>query len=104
MKYFPALLAAILTCGPAIAQNAPANAADSHQGSSNACTENSGLGEWQQKPAWNGWGAGIANSRFQDAAGAQLTPEQVSHLKLKWAFGFPGAKSVYSQPTLVGGR
>lgn len=104
MKYFPALVAAVLTCGPAIAQNTADVAADSHPGSSNTCTGNSGLGEWHQKPAWNGWGAGITNARFQDAAGAQLMAEQVSHLKLKWAFGFPGAKSVYSQPTVVGGR
>ena len=44
---------------------------------SDRCGQNSGLGDRSAKPSWNGWGAGIANARFQDAASAQLTPEQV---------------------------
>jgi len=55
-------------------------------------------------PSWNGWGAGAANNRFQPAAQAGLTAEQVPHLKLKWAFGFPGASSVWGQPTIVAGH
>ena len=31
-------------------------------------------------------------------------PTQVPNLKLKWAFGFPGAEEVYGQPTVAGGR
>jgi polyvinyl alcohol dehydrogenase (cytochrome) len=54
-------------------------------------------------PSWNGWGAGLANTRSQVAANAQLTAEQVPHLELKWAFGFPDATSSWSQPTIVGG-
>jgi len=54
-------------------------------------------------PRWNGWGADINNSRFQPAAMAGLTPEQVPRLQLKWAFGFPGASSAEAQPTIVGG-
>ena len=26
------------------------------------------------------------------------------HLKVKWAFGYPGARTAYGQPTVVGGR
>src|SRR6516225_7715327 len=70
----------------------------------NTCPQNAGLGDWSTRPNWNGWGASITNTRFQSAEGAQLAPEQVSRLKLKWAFGFPGAKSVYGQPTVVAGR
>jgi len=70
----------------------------------NNCATNSGLGDLGAKPSWNGWGAGITNARFQEAAGAQLSPDQVRRLKLKWAFGFPDAKSVYGQPTVVAGR
>jgi len=91
MKY-SLLLWALATAAPVWAQ------------SSNSCSTNSGLGDWSAKPAWNGWGAGITNARFQDGAGAQLPPDQVARLKLKWAFGFPGAKAVYGQPTVVAGR
>jgi polyvinyl alcohol dehydrogenase (cytochrome) len=52
---------------------------------------------------WNGWGAGLDNARFQSAQAAQLTPDQVPKLKVKWAFGFP-PDAVLSQPAIVGGR
>jgi polyvinyl alcohol dehydrogenase (cytochrome) len=54
-------------------------------------------------PQWNGWGAGLANTRFQSAENAGLTVDQVSKLKVKWAFGFP-PNTQLSQPTVVGGR
>jgi polyvinyl alcohol dehydrogenase (cytochrome) len=53
-------------------------------------------------PRWNGWGADPENTRYQKDAG--LTAEDVPKLKLKWAFGFPGATSAYSQPAVAGGR
>jgi len=53
---------------------------------------------------WNGWGADLGNSRFQTAEAAGLTPAQVPHLKLKWAFGVPNAGSMYGQPSIAGGR
>lgn len=55
-------------------------------------------------PSWNGWGADNANTRFQPAAAAQLRVEDVPGLKLKWAFGFPGARAVSGQPAVVAGR
>jgi polyvinyl alcohol dehydrogenase (cytochrome) len=55
-------------------------------------------------PAWNGWGVTITNSRFEPAEAARLTADDVSQLKLKWAFGFPGASSGGTQPVVVGGR
>jgi polyvinyl alcohol dehydrogenase (cytochrome) len=51
---------------------------------------------------WNGWGVDLANTRFQPSPG--LTAQQVSTLKLKWAFGFPNGRSVFGQPTIAGGR
>ena len=57
-----------------------------------------------EQPNWNGWGGNIAQHRFQTAAAAQLPASQVSRLKLKWAFGFPGANRAFAQPTVVGGR
>ncbi len=58
----------------------------------------------QNGAGWNGWGADISNARSQTAQAAQLTAAQVPHLKLKWAFGLAGAKQVFGEPSVVGGR
>jgi polyvinyl alcohol dehydrogenase (cytochrome) len=55
-------------------------------------------------PYWNGWGAGDSNARSQSAKMAGLPKEDVGRLKLKWAFGVPGVKSILSQPAVAGGR
>jgi polyvinyl alcohol dehydrogenase (cytochrome) len=55
-------------------------------------------------PVWTGWGVDTHNTRFQPARFAALTPEQVKTLKLKWAFGYPGASATYGQPTSYAGR
>ena len=55
-------------------------------------------------PHWNGWGVDPAQSRFQPAAMAGLAAADVPRLKLKWAFGFPGATFAFAQPTVIGGR
>ena len=55
-------------------------------------------------PRWNGWGAGTANSRYQDGPMAGFTAEDVPRLQVKWAFGFPGELSADAQPTVAGGR
>jgi polyvinyl alcohol dehydrogenase (cytochrome) len=70
----------------------------------NHCSDDAAIAGPLSGPSWNGWGAGVANTRFQPATQAGLTAEQVPHLKLKWAFGFPGASSVWGQPTVVAGR
>ena len=55
--------------------------------------------------AWNGWSPDVDNARFQPAAAAGLTPDQVPRLTLKWAFGYPGGVAGASgPPTVVGGR
>jgi len=56
------------------------------------------------RPRWNGWGANLAQHRFQSAQMSQLPANQVPRLKLKWAFGFPGVNRAFAQPTVVGGR
>ena len=70
----------------------------------NRCADNPPLARDAARPAWNCWGVNISNSRFQAAAAAGLTPESVSRLKLKWAFGYPGGLSAYGQPTVFAGR
>jgi polyvinyl alcohol dehydrogenase (cytochrome) len=67
----------------------------------NKCSTPSPLGDLAAGPGWNGWSPDDENARFQSAAAAGLTVEQLSKLKLKWAFGFPGATAMYSQPTIV---
>ncbi|MBH5402198.1 PQQ-binding-like beta-propeller repeat protein [Bradyrhizobium sp. CNPSo 4010] len=54
-------------------------------------------------PRWNGWGVDTNNSRFQPADMAGLTATQVPHLRLKWAYAFPGASVSFAPPTIVGG-
>ena len=55
-------------------------------------------------PVWNGWGVDTGNTRFQPAAQAGITADQVPKLSLKWAFGFPDATSAWSQPAIFGGH
>jgi polyvinyl alcohol dehydrogenase (cytochrome) len=70
----------------------------------NRCAENPPLADPAASPGWNGWGAGPANTRFQDATQAGLSAASVPGLKLQWVFGLPNATSAYSQPTVVSGR
>jgi len=51
---------------------------------------------------WNSWGVDIANSRYQ--AHTSIGADNISRLKLKWAFGVPDTSTAYGQPTIVGGR
>jgi polyvinyl alcohol dehydrogenase (cytochrome) len=56
------------------------------------------------KPHWNGWGVDPTQHRFQPADMARLDPSDAARLKVKWAFGFPGATRSVAQPTVFGGR
>ena len=53
---------------------------------------------------WNGWGNGLANTRFQSAQAAGLSSDDVPHLKLKWAFGLPAGGETSGEPSVFGGR
>jgi polyvinyl alcohol dehydrogenase (cytochrome) len=53
---------------------------------------------------WNGWGNGVTNTRYQPGDKSRLTSSSVSHLTLKWAFGFAGVNSARAQPAVAGGR
>jgi polyvinyl alcohol dehydrogenase (cytochrome) len=70
----------------------------------NHCANNPPMADPASGPAWNGWGAGAGNTRFQSAKAAGLSADRVPHLKLKWAFGIPMGLSTYGQPTIVSGR
>jgi polyvinyl alcohol dehydrogenase (cytochrome) len=70
----------------------------------NRCALNPPLADPEAFAGWNGWGGDLTNARFQPSGAAGIASEQVPQLKLKWAFGVPGAHSAYGQPTVVGGR
>jgi len=55
-------------------------------------------------PHWNGWGVDSSQHRFQPSVMAQLAPDDVPRLKVKWAFGYPGAVRAFAQPTIAAGR
>jgi polyvinyl alcohol dehydrogenase (cytochrome) len=58
----------------------------------------------QPSVAWNGWSPGTSNARFQTRELAGLSADQVPRLKLRWAFGFDGDVSAFSQPTVLDGH
>ncbi|HXQ26424.1 MAG TPA: PQQ-binding-like beta-propeller repeat protein [Candidatus Acidoferrales bacterium] len=70
----------------------------------NHCAANPPLADPASAPSWNGWSADLTNTRFQTAAAAGITADQVPHLKLKWAFGYPTGLSAFGQPAVVSGR
>lgn len=55
-------------------------------------------------PSWNGWSPERDNTRFVPGVRARLTIEQVSRLKLKWAFGFEGDIAAFAEPTVIGNQ
>ncbi len=67
--------------------------------SANHCRENIGA-IVPTSADWNGVGLDLANTRFQE--NTSITRENVSRLKLKWAFAYPGG-SAYGTPVAVGG-
>src|SRR5690349_12294326 len=70
----------------------------------NQCSANAKFPGPSAGPSWNGWSPDATNTRFQPAKAAGITAAQVPNLRLKWAFGLPNAASMYSQPTISGGR
>lgn len=52
------------------------------------------------KGSWNGWGGTPAGNRFTENGGIKAA--DLPRLRLAWAFGFPRALSVRTQPTVVG--
>jgi polyvinyl alcohol dehydrogenase (cytochrome) len=68
------------------------------------CTESAAPRDPLAGGAWNGWGVDLQNTRYQPAGAAGLTAANVSRLRLKWAFGFPGVSASGSQVTVVGSR
>jgi polyvinyl alcohol dehydrogenase (cytochrome) len=68
----------------------------------NRCSASTPMGDPSRRGGWNGWGNGVANTRFQPNGG--LTAADLPKLKLKWAFGYSVVTSARAQPILAGGR
>ncbi len=68
----------------------------------NACPDDAKLSNPLIGGNWLGWSPDSTTSgRYQSVAG--LDAAAVSNLKLKWAFGLPGAATLRSQPVVGGG-
>jgi len=70
----------------------------------NPCTDGLTMRDPASGPAWNGWGNGPANTRFQDKAQGGLTAADLPRLELKWAYGYPNVSTTRAQPSVAGGR
>ncbi|HTX24535.1 MAG TPA: PQQ-binding-like beta-propeller repeat protein [Steroidobacteraceae bacterium] len=68
------------------------------------CTSAPPMSDPARGAGWNGWGNGIANTRFQTRERGGLSAADLPRLELKWAFGFVNVASVRTQPAVVGGR
>jgi polyvinyl alcohol dehydrogenase (cytochrome) len=79
----------------------PVTAERKHDEITNACPASAG---WKDGPGWSGWGAGLANMRFQPANEAGLRAEDVPRLAPKWVFAFPDTSVLRSQPAVYRGR
>jgi polyvinyl alcohol dehydrogenase (cytochrome) len=66
------------------------------------CLEKEPALSTKRSGGWTGWSPTFSNTRFQRAEAAGLTASQVSNLKLKWAFGFPGDIIAFGAPTVQG--
>ena len=56
-----------------------------------------------QGPSWASWGAGLNNTRYQEAKDAGIEASDLPRLKLKWAFAFPDTSTLRSQPAVYRG-
>ncbi|MGA8034439.1 MAG: PQQ-binding-like beta-propeller repeat protein [Candidatus Acidiferrales bacterium] len=71
-------------------------------GNGNACPANQAA--VASAALWNGWGVDLDNSRFQPDAAAGLAKSDVPRLRVKWAFGLPGATGAGGPATIFRGR
>jgi polyvinyl alcohol dehydrogenase (cytochrome) len=101
-----AILGFSLTVFAAGSLNASAQETAGGSATGGACPNNNAAAftDPLNKPHWNGWGVDPSQHRFQPADMARLSASDVARLKLKWAFGFPGASRAVTQPTVFGGR
>ncbi|MFK7730490.1 MAG: PQQ-binding-like beta-propeller repeat protein, partial [Pseudomonadales bacterium] len=59
--------------------------------------------DYSAQPDAQTWGVDLGNSRFYDDGVTDINANNISQLKLKWAFAFPDAIRARSQPTTAAG-
>ncbi len=59
--------------------------------------------DFNEPPTFSGWGVDPAGTHAIPAKVSGLNRKNIGRLKLKWAFGFPHAARMRSQPALAGG-
>lgn len=67
------------------------------------CTKDAKQLDWSQPMSAANWGLTWGNTREVTEAAAGITAGDVPNLKLKWAFAFPDAQRVRSQPLIAAG-
>ncbi|HEX4851568.1 MAG TPA: PQQ-binding-like beta-propeller repeat protein, partial [Puia sp.] len=61
------------------------------------------LANYQPKKSdHSGWGNNLAGTGFRNRSASGINQENVSSLKLKWAFAFPDATVIRSKPAVIG--
>lgn len=85
-----------------LGQNAPKNHAAT--GQTGHCGAMPSKLDNATRRSWTSWGAGIQNWRFQAPGEAALGTQDLSRLRLRWAFGVPETASIRSQPAFYAGR
>jgi polyvinyl alcohol dehydrogenase (cytochrome) len=68
------------------------------------CADRRAIVSGRPKSSWNGWSPESNNARYQSTEAAGLSIDQAHGLKLKWAFGFDGDVTAFSQPTVIDGQ
>jgi outer membrane protein assembly factor BamB/mono/diheme cytochrome c family protein len=67
------------------------------------CTGRTAMFDTYRQPAASGWGITPDSTRYIDAKTAGLTATYLPRLELKWAFAFPNAQRIRSQPAIAYG-
>ncbi len=91
------------TLGPEGVFSYPASAFCPKASFKNASARDDSAGQLA-RAEWLSWGGDLSNSRHQTATNTALNDLNVQRLKLKWAFGFPGASSASAQPLVYNNR
>ena len=66
------------------------------------CEEGDFLNDRSAYPRVDNWGLGLHNQRYHSSQDLQLNANNVSKLKLDWAFAFPNSSRARVQPTIAG--
>lgn len=67
------------------------------------CTGKAAAFDYTQLPHLSGWGVRLDNQRHFSDEQTEINADNITRLKLKWAFAYPEAVRARSQPAMAGG-